>query len=107
MDFATLMQYLMGAQSTGATAAPALGVQPPSPAEAIGQQLDSAKVFAGQFEPDRVGPYHSVRGGRWGAAAYKKVDALQGQYETALGNPGAVQNDPRMVPELGGWGAMP
>ena len=78
---------------------------PPSPAEAIGRELDVAK--AAIPSRDRRGRYQYVRGGRWGAAQVIKADNLQRQYEDALGNPGAVQNDPRLVPELGGWGAVP
>ena len=106
MDFATFMQYMTGAQSSGATAMPGPGAAPSvSPVEAIGQQLDIAK--AAVPPRPRVGPYRYKPGGQWGAAQVMKANTLQSQYEAALGNPGAAQNDPRRVHELGGWGAMP
>lgn len=93
----------------GATLAKLAPVQPaddvfaPSPAEVVGQQLDAAK--AAIPERPKIGRYQYTRGGQWGAAQVLKANALQDQYEAALGNPGAAQNDPRLVPELGTWGA--
>ena len=104
MDLATFMQYLTGAQSAGANTMPAMGAAP-SPVEVLGQDLDAAKVAV----PRRpyAGPGRYTRGGRYGAVPVARADALQSQWESAIGNPGAVQNDSRMVPELGRWGAVP
>ncbi len=97
------MQYMMGAQ---ASPMPAGGAAPNvSPVEALGQQLDQAKA-AVPARP-RVGPGRYTQGGPFGAQPVARANALQAQWEGAIGNPGAVQNDPRMVPELGGWGARP
>ena len=81
------------------------GARPVSPAETIGQQLDAAKL-AVPSRP-RMGPGRYTKGGPFGAAPVAKANMLQSQWEGALGNPGAVQNDPRLVPELVRWGAVP
>lgn len=97
------MQFMMGAQASPMLT---MGAAPNvSPAEAIGQELDTAKA-AIPGRP-RVGPGRYMQGGLLGAAPVAKANALQSQWGNAIGNPGAAQNDPRMVPELGGWGAMP